>query len=310
MMSYMVHTGIINPREHIITFFDAELPGNFVKGMKDFFDKDAKSTCEEPSSWERAGESSFDWLASSLLPCNENTALEDVYGFYRDEPFRWLMNEKISGDVTDINTFEYHSEYINEYTSRTSASTTSREVEVREDVLTGVDMYICDLGIHHDNTNFHIQEKRNIKPQICAVLKGMSILKEGGTLLCKIFSCLEEDTRRLLSMVQFTFKKTLLCKPSSSRGRNKELYIIATGYQKRYTHKEIKKAFLEQKPIYDDFDMCEEYDTIVYASQFFTFRQLTWLEKMKQGPLETTDKKYEKYAEDYINYLGVPDATQ
>ena len=273
MLSFMVSENILHPHDYNLVFFDAEFPGNFMNGMDNFL-KNFKNA-------------NFDWLASSLLPCEENTALNDIYGFYKNEPDRWLMNDKISGDVVDLLTYEHHYQYIENYTKGD-----------------GVNIYVCDLGIQHNITNFHVQEQENIIPQICSVLKGMSILKKNGILLCKIYSALEKKTRHLLSMIQYTFKNVFLCKPSSSRGRNKELYILAYGYEKKFTYEEIKSSFINKSPIYTK-EMHDLYLTAEYASQFFAFRQLTWLEKMKREPLETSEKDYENYAEKYIQYLGI-----
>jgi hypothetical protein len=255
MLSFMLSADILPTKGKLLMFFDAEFPGNFVKGTDNFL--------------ANLRNIELDWLASSLIPCEENTALEDVYGFYKNHPDRWLMTDKISGDVTDSETYKYHLNYINDYTDNV-----------------GVDMYVCDLGIQHNITNFHIQERINIIPQLCAVLKGLSILRKGGILLCKIFSSLEEDTRKMLAMLQDSFETVYLCKPSSSRGRNKELYIISYGYSKKYSQTELYTHFINRKSITSGQNFSNYYQTAVYASQFFTFRQLTWLEKMGQGALE------------------------
>ena len=78
LLTFIISAKIIIPEGKLLVFFDAELPGNFVKGTSNFLRKFKNVE--------------LDWLASSLLPCEENTALEDIYGFYKDEP-NWAGEE-------------------------------------------------------------------------------------------------------------------------------------------------------------------------------------------------------------------------
>ena len=254
-------------------FFDAEFPGNFIKSAIHFF-----STTN----------TKIDWLASSLIPCDENTALEDIYGFYKNYPNKWLMNNAINGDVTNIETFNYHYKNVMDYTNNE-----------------GMDMYICDLGLQHDSSNFYQQEINNILPQTCAILKGLSILKKNGILICKIFSCLEKTTRDLIIFLNLHFDRIYICKPSSSRGRNKELYIILLGYKKILSFNKLQEYFISKNLSYELENLQnynEEYENLEYISNFFISRQMSWLYKMQSEFLE---KEYHDYAEKYVEFLDL-----
>ena len=261
ILQYMSHNNYL-PSGKFFAFFDAEFPGNFVKASIDFF--------------ESQSEIEFDWSASSLFPCEENTALDDIYGFYRDHPTKWLMNDKINGDVTSKETLEYQTVILQDK----------------------IDMYVCDLGIQHDESNFLIQERENISMQLCAIIKGMILLKSKGILLCKIYSCLESVTRKIVCLLVENFEDVIVCKPSSSRGRNKELYLLATNYKKK-TSNQTLLHFFKNQTIDQEVDK-EVYLMVSYISQFFAVRQITWLEKLTASFLE---KDYHQYAEKYLQYL-------
>lgn len=60
------------------------------------------------------------------------------------------------------------------------------------------------------------------------------VLKDGGTLLCKIWE--GGRTRHFISMVEAVFSNVKLVKPESSRSHSAEIFMLARGYENPKTN--------------------------------------------------------------------------
>lgn len=75
------------------------------------------------------------------------------------------------------------------------------------------------------------QEESSFPLLLASFIMGLRCLKEGGTMVIKIFDMYSEVTRDLILGTAAQFSKFMIYKPATSRPCNSERYFIAEGYQ-------------------------------------------------------------------------------
>jgi 23S rRNA U2552 (ribose-2'-O)-methylase RlmE/FtsJ len=176
-----------------VTFDNAAFPGSFILAINHYVA--TKTHIKDHK-----------WFASSLLTEKKNTiegeytlsskyALDDSYGLYSKYPEKWLMNEKYNG----------------------------------EKLGGSVDLYTSDLGFDIGE-EYESQEISHIKFNAGQVLSGLLVLKKGGNLVIKQYTCFETHTLNILIVLIHFFQMCYLCKPNTSRDTNSETYIVCKNF--------------------------------------------------------------------------------
>lgn len=194
-----------NPESDTIRYFDnAAFPGAFIFASHDFV-----------KSQENLRDKKFDWKGSSLLRIKDTVIpLRDVYDIYKNYKQNFLMNDEISGDVTDTRTIDH----------------------IKNNIGEKVDVYTSDLGIEYvfsgdnESETDKTQEELHVIPNIGQILSGLLILKEKGNFVIKMYTFFEPITFSLLGLLSLLFEKLHIYKPLSSTSSNSEIYIIGTSF--------------------------------------------------------------------------------
>lgn len=171
-------------------FFNAELPGSFIFATN-YYTK-----------------GKIDWIASSYVPNNDNTALDDKFGLWKKYPEKWLMNEKFNGDITDLKNLEWIQEYF-----------------ITHDK---VDFYTSDIGTVIDYTKDPEIEMAQL--DLMQAIYGLISLDKGGSMILKQFSFFHKFNIALIAIYASMFEQFYVCKPSTSRPINSETYLIGIGF--------------------------------------------------------------------------------
>eukprot|EP01084_Bolivina_argentea_P319197 553644_1 len=79
--------------------------------------------------------------------------------------------------------------------------------------------------------NYNSQELLSRQLILCQFLSAMSILRENGIFVCKLFDCFHPFTASIIYIASLCFNKIGLIKPNQSRPANSERYIICIGYK-------------------------------------------------------------------------------
>ena len=79
--------------------------------------------------------------------------------------------------------------------------------------------------------NFNNQEYLSYQLIYSEVFLALSLLKEGGTFICKIFDIFTIHTLQLIYLLYQSFNEIMFIKPVTSRLTNSEKYIICKGYK-------------------------------------------------------------------------------
>ena len=158
----------------------------------------------------------LDWFASSLLPSEENKALEDRFNLYYNYQFRWLMSDgKTPGFLGKITP----------YNNGDVTKVENLQDMTRKMYKAGMpDLYTSDLGF--EVKNYLRQEEEHFTAQVGQSLCALLTLKTGGNMVVKQFTFFTEKTRNLISLLHKVFEKLYICKPQTSKPDNSENYII------------------------------------------------------------------------------------
>lgn len=90
------------------------------------------------------------------------------------------------------------------------------------------DLCTADGGMEVDDRN--AQEASSMQLVVAQVLSAMSVLKQGGNFVLKLFDTFTETTEVLLYLLTMLFEDTSLYKPYTSRVCNSEKYFVGKGY--------------------------------------------------------------------------------
>jgi hypothetical protein len=190
--------------EGIRAFFNAELPGAAICAINHYI-----RTITYPDG--RVAD--YDWRASSLI--GEDGALDDVFGIYKFNRDKWLMNggtstnESNNGDMTIVANILNIRDRLKDF---------------------HVNFYSHDAGIN-PRTNFNDQERMNMKLHLGCAIAGFVTLSPGGTFVAKQYTFYETLTVNLLQIYSTLFERFIVYKPISSGASNSEIYLIGINYK-------------------------------------------------------------------------------
>lgn len=99
--------------------------------------------------------------------------------------------------------------------------------EVKTIELSGVDLVIGDGGFDvEEGGDYDRQEFLSSRLLLAQILTAVSVLRTGGTFVCKLFDTVTEFSAQLLYFCGIIFEEISILKPVSSRPANAERYII------------------------------------------------------------------------------------
>jgi 23S rRNA U2552 (ribose-2'-O)-methylase RlmE/FtsJ len=151
----------------------------------------------------------LDWIASTLISTDENTALGDSYGLARLHPHRYATNQtKFDGDTTNVQYLRY----------------------VQKKYGNSVDTYVSDLGMYVGENEYNMQEAINAKGNLGQYIMGLIVLKKNGNFLIKQYNHYSAFTVSLMGIISMCFKQTYIVKPITSKSDNSEEYIIGKSF--------------------------------------------------------------------------------
>ena len=98
------------------------------------------------------------------------------------------------------------------------------------------DKVFCDLvtadGGFDYSKDYNLQESASYQLIYSEIYINLSIQKEGGTFIIKVFDLFDYKTIQLLYLLYISYDKILLHKPLTSRLSNSEKYVVCIGYNK------------------------------------------------------------------------------
>jgi hypothetical protein len=263
----MIHFYKLIPTNHsddYTVFCNAEFPGAFVLAFNHYIKTYTKNK-------------KYEWYANSIWPTEElkkrnKEIYKDSFKLYEKYPHRWLMNEKNGGDVSKINMIDI----------------------IEERLKHKVDLYTSDVAEDETHSNIILGQ----------FLCGLKVLKNGGTMVCRMSTFFKPFSMSLLFLLTTMFSDVCITKPMASRAICSECYIIGKNYTSNpfminqletvltnWTDDSVN-TFIE--PITEDF-----YVKLVYASYYIYDREIHFLKKN----MEMTETMYNKNKD--IKSIGV-----
>ena len=92
-----------------------------------------------------------------------------------------------------------------------------------------VDFITADGGFDF-SSDFNHQEDQSMRLIISEVLSALLMQKENGSFLLKVYDCFNEETLKMLHILNMHYSNMYLIKPLTSRPANSERYILCTGF--------------------------------------------------------------------------------
>jgi hypothetical protein len=259
----MCHTFDLIPKNHsdkFTVFCNGELPGAFVLALNHYIKTETS-------------QKKFEWYANSLLLDKETQKTDNVYKdkeiftdffkLYEKYPNRWLMSkeEACNGDITKPEMRE----------------------TIRQKLENKVDLYTGDISLGTESNEETVEAPYQLSQIIC----GLQCLKNGGTMVCRMYSFFKAFTISLLRVLCNVFTAFYITKPMASRPSSSEIYIVGKGYKRDDASDALIDRLIEIlsnwntdtinqyfEPVTEDF-----YLKLVYCSFYIYQRQLFYLEK-------------------------------
>jgi hypothetical protein len=140
----------------------------------------------------------LDWQTCSLEKSVNETALEDRYELYKNNPEHYMgcdvTNEK---DIKNVLT----------------------KMNRKFSLVTG------DIGAFYDKYD-ELQEYNQLDLQWGQMVLALNLVEKGGIMYLKMYSLITQQTMYLLDTLACYFEKVYICKPRTSRLLNFESYLI------------------------------------------------------------------------------------
>jgi len=210
-----------------LVFFNAELPGAALCAYNHY----AKTHGIK-----------FEWIASSLMPSAESSALEDKFGLMRLNRHCWLMRDGSNdndasngnnGDMTNIaNILDYEARVrayggVDFYSHDAGVDVSSIASSVASGIASSIASNMADAS---PQLKFNQQEELNLKIHLGCAITGFVTLKRGGNFVAKQYTYFETLSWNLILVYASLFETFYLCKPLTSRMYNSEIYLIGKNF--------------------------------------------------------------------------------
>jgi len=153
-----------------------------------------------------------------------------------------------------------------------------------------VDFITADGGFDF-SSDFNHQEDQSARLIISEVLAALLMQKDNGTFVLKVYDCFNEETLKILHILNAHYRNMYLIKPLTSRPANSERYILCTGFfkgdQVKYIHTVKLLKYIVAN--YDTIDLQRAFEDITYDSSFlahivmynlyYTMRQVYYIQR-------------------------------
>jgi hypothetical protein len=294
LLRYYDHYSFVRPDDDFRYFDNSSFPGSFIMATNHYYLSQKEFANESKS---QRAKKQLDWYGSSLIDDKRVNPLTDEYDLYKRNPDRFLMNEKIDGDVTKLSTIDYYKERLGQT----------------------VDLYTSDLEFKVNEYNR--QEEEHAHANLGQVLAGLSVLKIGGNMITKQFTCYTPFTISLVAIMTFMFEKVELCKPITSKPDNAETYLVGIGFtgmsesiedimRSKLEHfdTETDEMLISSVEFIKEIQVCQSYFTKIQMftvnSEIKSFREL--MAEKKYGDTNETmiEKALKKYENKRIYDIG------
>jgi hypothetical protein len=186
-------------RQEIRHFDNASLPGDFIRASEWYYGN--------------VPIRKYDWKASSLydksMEPGTTTYLGDKFGLLAKNPNKWIMDEKMNGDVSKLENLREMVRRLGDWQPN---------------------LYTSDLGFHfsYDKT----EEEQQLTANFGQILSGLLMLEDGGHLVTKQFTMFDDKTQWLMTTMTKLFENVHIVKPATSKTDNSECYLVAWNYKR------------------------------------------------------------------------------
>lgn len=245
----LIHQFNLIPKDkqiEITHFANAELPGSFICAIHHYIN--TMTQCR------------YRWIASSML---DKDLLEDSYGLYKNFKKRWLMNEDIKGDMSNIDDILTIGKMAYDYNLGNGK---------------GVYLYTSDLGFDVSG-DYNNQENLHLKANLGQVLCGLLSLKEGGCMITKQYTYFNQTNVSLIAALTMIFKEVNITKPMSSKEDNSEVYLVCKALEKNKFYASlinILKGILKPVKLTEDFSIISSFkDNHKIPRTFINYKDLS-----------------------------------
>jgi hypothetical protein len=177
-------------QEEINHFDNASLPGDFIRATQTWLNLNYPNI-------------KYEWMANSLIAPD---ALEDRFDLMKNNPDKWMMDEKMDGDISDMKNIDY----------------------IASKLKYKIDLYTSDLGFNMIDK--YKEEELHQKCNIGQILLGLKILKIGGIMIIKQFTMFTIISQYILLNLKNMFNQVWIVKPETSKSDNSEIYIVCIDY--------------------------------------------------------------------------------
>ena len=270
----MLHTFNLIPSNHasdFTVFCNGEFPGSFIYAIHHYIKT-------------KTSNKQYKWFANSLLKATIPFSgfSDDKFDLFKHYPKQWTMNDHCSGDITDKKTINYIKQ------------------------LTTVDFYTSDASIYSSIDDCNQQEIEEGKLFLSQLLCGMTILKKGGHMVCKMSTFFKPSTISALSLLCVVFESVNITKPIASRPVHSECYVVCKNYTKNADLIHTMEMVIENWDITSTmsffFPVSREcYLTIMEASYMIYEKQIRYMQQTLES-IETLHKVSPKFDTLFKNF--------
>ena len=153
-----------------------------------------------------------------------------------------------------------------------------------------VDFLTADGGFDF-SSDFNNQEEQSYRLLVSEVLMALLLQKEGGSFILKVYDCFNDDTIKLLQILNKCYTTIFFIKPLTSRPANSERYILCTHFKPPVCNQVKKYVQLLRNMVicYDEkfnqrilSEIAIEYNfmySIVNYNMLYTMRQIYYIQK-------------------------------
>jgi 23S rRNA U2552 (ribose-2'-O)-methylase RlmE/FtsJ len=191
---------LITNQNAVSTLHICEAPGKFIAGTNHYIK--TKTNIQD-----------FKWNANSLNPQYRKDGFKDMYGYMKKYPNNWLWGKDKTGDITKVENIKHIVKHAKENLGEISFMTSD-----------------CGMDV---STDYNAQELLNTKLSLSHVIIALMALKEGGSVVFKVFLPLVESINvSLVYLLYCAFDKISFVKQLSASPYNSEIYIVCENYTK------------------------------------------------------------------------------
>lgn len=133
------------------------------------------------------------------------------------------------------------------------------------------------------SSDFNNQEEQSLLLLLCEVYIALNLQKKNGIFLLKIYDCFNENTIKLIQILNLYYKNIYFIKPLTSRPANSERYLLCCNFNDIHNDnilKNLEYNIKNYKQIIDfiELDLNIYYNVICY-NYYYTIRQIYYIQR-------------------------------